>query len=84
MRNEISLYTPPTVRAEHGRSPLFVSRRECAVLLFPTSSVKGAVAAMHRWIEGDEQLRKALDKMGYRPRTKWLSRRVVEVLRRFI
>jgi hypothetical protein len=42
------------------------------------------VAAMHRWIAGDEQLRKALDKIGYRPRTKWLSRRVVEVLRRFI
>lgn len=84
MNRDIPLYTPRTIGSRYGRQPLFVSRRECACQLFPTASPAVAVACLHRWIAGDATLQRALVKTGYRPRTKYLSRSTVAVLRRFI
>jgi|GEM_PF-4715758 len=69
---------------QRGRGAMFVSRRELAQHLFPSENPDVAVATLYRWIKGDPALRAALDKCGYKPGTRWLNRRIVEQMKRYI
>ena len=77
-------YIKRKTTAGQGRKAYFVSRRELACHLFPSPDPKLSVATLHRWIDGDPQLRQSLRRIGYQPRTRWFNRRIVETIQRFI
>jgi hypothetical protein len=59
-------------------------RRELAQMYFPSATPRTAVDHLKRWITHCPELLAELDHQGYQPRSRVLTRRMVETIVRYL
>ncbi len=57
-----------------------MTKKELAVRYAPNLSASGAANRLRRWINGDQHLRQELEKTGYNPRSRVLTKEQTAII----
>ena len=61
-----------------------ISKQKLAMLYFPGKTRRNALDTLNRWINNCHGLREQLEKLGYKPKNRMLTKRQVEVIYEFL
>lgn len=61
-----------------------ISKQKLAMLYFPEKTRRNALDTLNRWMNNCHGLREQLEKLGYKPKNRMLTKRQVEVIYEFL